>query len=241
MKSMFLTATAIAAIVSVGAAAQDRSVSMSGIAVDYRGETTGNGDFSGAAVDVSGSFGGDLEVSGGAVDVDASVGGDLDASGGAIDLRGRFDGYADISGGAVDIDAAFGSRVSISAGAIDVSQGSSFADDLDLAAGAADLNGTYSGEIDADFGELEFGGRAMGVVNFEGDKRSGIFRRRERSEIYISGALDAGGNVCAHQVTFMDGASVGGTLNVRADSEPIYPAGFDASNIRFEMRDGDCD
>ena len=96
--------------------------------------------------------------------------------------------------------------------------------------------------MDVEFGEMEFGGRALQAVEFEGDKRSGMFRRRDRSELHISGQLEAGGEICAHRVEFRQGASVGGALTVRADSEPSYPTGFDTSNIRFEMRDGDdCD
>ncbi|MEE2566577.1 hypothetical protein [Hyphobacterium marinum] len=241
MKYAFLTAAALSMLAAASASAQNRSVEMSGIAVDYRGTVEGDGEFSGASVDVSGSFGGDLEVSGGAVDVDADVGGQLEASGGAVDLNGSFAGFAEISGGAVDINAQFGSDVEISAGALDISEGSRFAGEFDLSVGAADLNGTYEGRMDVEFGEMEFGGHAFQAVSFEGDHRSGIFRRRDRSEIHISGRLDQGGEVCAHEVEFREGARIGGTLLVRADSEPTFESGVDRSNVRFELRDGDCD
>lgn len=240
MKYAFLTAAALSVLAAAIVSAQDRSVDMSGIAVEYSGTVEGNGEFSGASVDVSGSFGGDLEVSGGAVDLDATVGGDLEASGGAVDIQGRFEGFAEISGGAVDIDAEFASNASISAGAIDISRASSFGGNLELAAGAAELGGVYAGRITAEIGDLDFSGRAMQAVTFNGDRRSGIFRRRDRSEIHISGSLEAGGEICAHEVEFHEGASVGGPLSVRADAEPRYPAGFDTSNVRFELRDGNC-
>lgn len=241
MKYAFLTAAALGVLVTASASAQNRSVEMSGIAVDYRGTVEGDGEFSGASVDVSGSFGGDLEVSGGAVDVDADVGGQLEASGGAVDLNGTFAGFAEISGGAVDINAQFGSDVEISAGALDISEDSRIAGNLELSVGAADLKGTFEGGMDVEFGEMEFSGHALEAVSFDGDKRSGIFRRRDRSEIRISGRLDQGGEICAHAVEFLTGSVIGGSLLVRADSEPVFENGVDRSNVRFEMRDGDCD
>jgi cytoskeletal protein CcmA (bactofilin family) len=236
-KSIYLLAASVAVLAASPALAQSQDVSMSGITVDYSGDVTGDGDFSGATVDVSGSFGGDLEVSGASVEADVEVGDDLEISGGAVDIRGSVGGDAEISGGAIDINLTVAGRSDISGGAIDVYSGSVFTGDTEISVGAMDFAGHAMASLSIRFGDLDFTGRADEAVDFEGNNREGIFRRRDRSEIEISGVLNAGGTICAHEVRFREGAEVNGPLTVHADEEPDYAAGFDASNISFVLRE----
>lgn len=238
MKFMFLTAVAATALIGESALAQTQSVDMSGIVVDYSGEVSGDGDFSAAAIDVDGSFGGNLTLSGAAIDARADVGGRLMADGGAIDFRGRVTGNAEFNGGAVDIDAEFGSDVEINAGAAEIDRGSIFAGDVEIAAGALHFSGRVEGHLNAEVGDAEFDGTAVGPVEINAERRRGMFNRRDRSEVTIAGRLESGGSVCAHEVNFEDSAFVGVTLTVTADEEPDYPNGFDTSNIRFVAREG---
>ena len=238
-KSIYLMAASAAAIMASPALAQSQNVSMSGIVVEYSGDVTGDGDFSGATVKVNGSFGGDLEVSGAAAEINADVGDDLEASGGAVELAGSVGGDADISGGAIDFDLRVAGRSLISGGAIDVASTSVFSDDVEINVGALDFGGHAMAGLDIDFGDMEFSGSADEAVRFRGDSREGLFRRRDRSEIEISGVLQAGGEICAHEVRFLPGAEVNGPLTVRADEEPEYASGFDAANVTFVDRDGE--
>lgn len=230
-------AAACSVLAASPALAQSQNVSMSGITVDYSGDVTGSGSFSGATVDVSGSFGRNLEVSGAAVDIDAEVGGDLEASGGAISIFGSVAGDAELSGGAVEIDLQIGGVTEISGGAVEVSARSVMTGDTEIAVGALDFAGHAMSRLDIDFGDMEFSGIADGEVDFQGSSREGLFRRRDRSEIEIRGVLNAGGEVCAHNVRFMEGAEVNAPLTVLADSPPDYPDGFDAGNITYVERD----
>lgn len=236
-KSLFLLTASAAVLLASPALAQSQNVSMSGVTVDYSGDVAGNGEFSGATVDVSGSFGGDLEVSGAAVEINAVIGADLEASGGAVELSGSVGGNAEISGGAVDIDMQIAGRSEISGGAVDVSPNSVFTGDAEISAGAMDFSGHAMSGLQIRFGDMEFSGRADQAVDFAGNNREGFFRRRDRSEIEISGILDAGGTICAHEVRFRDGAEVNGPLTILADDEPDYAAGFDASNISYAPRE----
>jgi hypothetical protein len=236
-KSVYLLAASVAALAASPALGQSQSVSMSGIVVEYSGDVTGDGDFSGATVEVSGTFGGDLEVSGASVDINATVGDDLEASGGAVEIAGSVGGDAEISGGAVDIDLDVTGRSEISGGAIDIYRDSVFNGATEISVGAMEFAGHAMSELVVRFGDLEFSGRADGVVDFEGNSREGIFRRRDRSEIEISGVLDSGGSICAHEVRFLEGAEVNGPLTVHADEAPDYASGFDASNVNFVMRE----
>ena len=236
-KSIFLLTASAAVLLASPALAQSQSVSMSGIVVEYTGDVTGDGDFSGATVDVSGTFGGDLDVSGAAVEINAEIGDDLEASGGAVEVNGSVGGDAEISGGAIDIDLRVAGRSEISGGAIDVYSGSIFTGDVEISVGAMDFAGYAMSELEIRFGDLEFSGRADQAVEFQGNSREGVFRRRDRSEIEISGILDAGGTICAHDVRFLFGAEVNGPLSIHADEEPEYAEGFDASNITFVQRE----
>lgn len=238
-KSMLLMAASVAVLAASPALAQNQNVSMSGIVVDYSGEVTGDGDFSGATVEVSGSFGRDLEVSGASVEIRADVGEDLEASGGAVEVSGTVGGNAEISGGAVDIDLEVAGRTEISGGAIDVSRTSTFTGDVEISVGAMEFAGHALSDLDIEFGDLEFSGNVDGMADFRGHNREGFFRRRDRSEIEISGTLAGGGEICAHEVRFMEVAQVNGPLTVRADSEPEYSSGFDASNVTYVDRDGE--
>lgn len=238
-KTLFLLSASAAVLLVSPVLAQSQNVSMSGVTVDYTGDVAGNGEFSGATVDVSGTFGGDLEVSGAAVEINADVGGDLEASGGAVEVSGSVGGDAEISGGAVDIDLQIAGRAEISGGAVDVSPDSVFIGDVEISAGALEFGGHAMSALQLRFGDMEFSGRADQAVDFAGNKREGIFRRRDRSEIGISGILEAGGTICAHEVRFLAGAEVNGPLTILADDEPDYAAGFDATNITYTPRDNE--
>jgi cytoskeletal protein CcmA (bactofilin family) len=233
----YLLAVAGCVLAASPALAQSQNVSMSGITVDYSGDVSGNGSFSGATVDVSGSFGRDLEVSGAAVDIDAVVGGELEASGGAISVFGNVEGDAELSGGAVEISLQVGGESEISGGAVEVSPQSVFTGYAEISVGALEFSGHAMSDLDVDFGDMEFSGRADGVVDFDGNSREGIFRRRDRSEIEISGVLNGGGEICAHEVRFTSGAEVNEALTVHADSEPEFADGFDSGNVRYVERD----
>lgn len=238
-KSMLFLAASTAILSAAPVLAQSQNVSMSGIVVEYSGEVSGDGDFSGATVEVRGSFGRDLEVSGASVEINADVGEDLEASGGAVDVSGTVGGNAEISGGAIDIDLEVTGSSEISGGAIDVARSATFTGYVEISVGAMDFGGHAMSDLDIEFGDMEFSGRVDGMADFQGHNREGFFRRRDRSEIEVSGTLESGGEICAHEVRFMDGAQVSGPLTVRADSEPEYAPGFDASNITYVDRDGE--
>ncbi|MEN0652243.1 MULTISPECIES: hypothetical protein [Hyphobacterium] len=239
MKYVLMTAAALTALVGETAFAQSRSVDMSGIVVDWSGDVEGNGEFSAAAIDVNGTFGGNLVLSGAAIDARAEVGGRLTADGGAIDFRGSVTGDAEFNGGAVDVEGEFAADVEINAGAAEVDRGSTFSGDVVIAAGALHFAGRVEGRLTADVGDAEFSGVASGPIEINAERRRGMFNRRDRSEVTISGSIEAGGAVCAHEVIFETGASVSGTLTVTADEAPDYPAGFDSANIRFVERGGE--
>lgn len=236
-KSIFLLSATAVVLLASPVLAQSQNVSMSGITVEYSGDVAGDGEFSGATVEVSGTFGGNLEVSGAAVEINAEVGEDIEASGGAVEVSGSVGGNAEISGGAVDINIQVAGRSEISGGAIDVSSGSVFTGDAEISAGALDFAGHALSGLQIRFGDMEFSGRADQAIDFEGNNREGFFRRRDRSEIEISGLLASGGMICAHEVRFLEGAEVNGPLTVLADEEPDYAAGFDAANIIYVQRE----
>ncbi|GJL97033.1 MAG: hypothetical protein DHS20C06_08500 [Hyphobacterium sp.] len=237
-KSKYLFAVSAAMlVVATPAWAQSQSVSMSGIVVEYSGEVSGDGDFSGATVEVSGVFGGDLDVSGASVEISAEVGEDLEASGGAVEVSGSVGRNAEISGGAIDLTLTVAGRTSISGGAIDVYRDSAFRGDVDISVGAMEFAGHAMGDLEIKFGDMEFSGRADRAVDFEGNSREGIFRRRDRSEIEVSGILEAGGRICAHEVRFLEGAEINGPLTVYADDAPTYASGVDSSNVSFVQRE----
>ncbi|WP_420432485.1 hypothetical protein [Hyphobacterium sp.] len=235
--SRYALATAAGLLAASPALAQSQNVSMSGIVVEYSGEVSGNGSFSGATVDVSGTFGGDLEASGGAVDIDADVGEELESSGGAVSLVGSVGGDAEISGGAVEIDLLIGGESEISGGAVEISPRTVLTGDAEISVGALDFAGHALSRLDIDFGNMEFSGIAEDIIDFDGNSREGLFRRRDRSEIEIRGVINGGGEICAHDVRFTAGAEVNNALTVLADSEPEFADGFDASNVRYVERD----
>lgn len=236
-KSLFLLSASAAVLLASPVLAQSQNVSMSGITVEYSGDIAGSGEFSGATVEVTGTFGGDLEVSGAAVEINAEIGEDLEASGGAVEVSGAVGGNAEISGGAVEVNLQVAGRAEISGGAVEVSSGSVFTGDAVIAAGALEFTGHAMSGLQVRFGDMEFSGRADQAVDFEGNNREGIFRRRDRSEIEISGVLAAGGMICAHEVRFLEGAEVNGPLTILADAAPDYVAGFDASSITYTQRE----
>ncbi len=193
-----------------------------GLAGSRNVDTDGNVEMNGAAITLKGRVGGWVEMNGAAVDVDADVGGDLEANGGAVDIRGSVDGESLVNGGAVSLRGDYGGMV--------VANG-----------GAVDLDGSFENGFRINAGNLEFDGEANSPVEVagQGNNRSMFGRERaDRSEIEINGTLAAGGQLCAHEVSFGSRAQVNGPLTVIADDEPRYASGFDSSQISFLQRDG---
>ena len=189
-------------------------------------DTDGNVEMNGAAISLSGRVGGWVEMNGGAVDVDARIGGDLEINGGAAEIAGSVGGATLINGGAVEMTG-------------------SFAGPVELNAGAAELTGDFAQGLRASVGGLEFSGEARGEVFIKGSGRDRNWRgqpRGDRSEVEINGRLPAGASICAHEVRFGPDAAFGGLIEVRADSEPDFAEGLDASRVQFTARDGQtCD
>lgn len=227
MKRIFTAAGAAALTMSLTACVQAQSperTSFDGLVGSQSVDIDGDVEMNGMAVSLEGRVGGNAIMNGAAVDVDARIGGDLEANGGAADIEGSVGGTTLVNAGAAELTGSFSGPVEINAG-------------------AAELSGFFQEGFVATAGALEFSGEARGPVRIMGSGRQrGMFGRRDgdRSRVEISGDLQAGGDVCAHEVRFTDGARVGGPLTIEADSQPDYPAGFDASNISFTPRQGEC-
>jgi hypothetical protein len=227
MKRFFTAAGAAALTVSLAACVQAQTperTSFDGLVGSQTVNTDGDVEMNGLAVSLEGRVGGNASMNGAALDVDARIDGDLEANGGAADIQGSV-----------------GGRTLVNAGATEMS--GSFSGPVEINAGAAELSGAFLQGFNATVGALEFSGEARGPVRIMGSGRErGMFGRRDgdRSRVEISGDLRAGGAICAHEVRFTGNARVGGPLTVAADSPPEYPAGFDASNISFTPRQGEC-
>ena len=221
MKTLFLAASVSVLALGSAQAIDGNSISYSGLAADRTVDTDGNVDMNGAAITLNGRVGGNVDMNGAAVDLNAEIGGDLYANGGAISIDAEVGGETEVNGGAITLEGSYNGDAHINGGALD-------------------LNGNFQ-RISANFGDLDFRGTAAGPVELSGQRRGGLFRRGDQSEVYISGHLAAGGEICAHSVEFDDGARVDGTLMVYADEEPSYPAGFNAASITFvERTEQDC-
>jgi|GEM_PF-5951448 cytoskeletal protein CcmA (bactofilin family) len=227
MKRFFTAAGAAALIVSLSACVQAQTperTSFDGLMGSQSLDTDGDVEMNGLAVSLDGRVGGNAVMNGAALDINARIGGNLEANGGAADIQGSVGGRTLVNAGAAELTGSFSGPVEINAG-------------------AAELSGAFLQGFDATVGALEFSGEAGGPVRIIGSGRErGMFRRRDgdRSRVEISGDLRAGGTVCAHEVRFTGDARVGGPLTVEADSHPDYPAGFDATNISFTPRQGQC-
>ncbi len=227
MKRIFTAAGAAALSVSLAACVQAQTperTSFDGLVGSQSVNTDGDVEMNGLAVSLEGRVGGNALMNGAAVEVDARIDGDLEANGGAADIQGSVGGSTLVNAGAAEMSGSFSGPVEINAG-------------------AADLSGAFLQGFDATVGALEFSGEARGPVRIKGSGRErGMFGRRDgdRSRVEISGDLLAGGAICAHEVRFTTQARVGGPVAVEADEAPDYPAGFDASNISFTLREGEC-
>ncbi|MGX6647786.1 hypothetical protein ACWCOP_07570 [Maricaulaceae bacterium MS644] len=224
----FVTAAGAAAIaVSLGACVQAQTperTSFDGLVGSQSLDTDGDVEMNGMAVSLQGRVGGNALMNGAAVDVDARIRGDLEANGGAADIEGSVGGSTLVNAGAAELTGSFSGPVEINAG-------------------AAELSGFFQEGFVATAGALEFSGEARGPVRIMGSGRErGMFGRRDgdRSRVEISGDLQAGGMICAHEVKFTSSARIGAPLAVEADSAPDYPAEFDASNISYTPRQGEC-
>ena len=113
---------------------------------------------------------------------------------------------------------------------------------MEINAAGASRAGVYSGPVTLNVGGAELEGRFEDTVTVKAEGREGWLRRRDTSRVEVSGTLLAGGSICAHEVVFEDGASLGAALRVEADSRPDLPAGIDTSLVEYvERRDERCD
>lgn len=228
MTRLFIPAAAAALAASLAACVQAQTperTSFDGLVGSQTLDTDGDVEMNGVALSLSGRVGGNAVMNGASIEIDARIGGDLEANGGAAEIRGSVGGRTLINAGAAEVTGSFSGPVEINAG-------------------AAELTGVFMEGFTAEAGALEFTGEAGGPVRITGsggDRSWFGGRRRDRSEVEIGGDLQAGGALCAHEVTFTGSARIGAPLTVEADSQPDYPAGFDASNIRFTLREGACD
>ena len=221
--------TALAALTVTAACVQAQNgptTTFDGLAGSRDVDTDGNVEMNGAAISLSGRVGGWVEMNGGAVDIDARIGGELEVNGGAVEVAGSVGGATLINGGAVDLNGSFEGPV-------------------ELNAGAAELTGDFASGFIAAVGALEFTGEARGPVEIKGSGRERNWRgqpRGDRSEVEINGRLPEGASICAHEVTFGPDAVFAGAITVRADSEPVFADGVDASQVSFTARDEEsCD
>lgn len=189
-------------------------------------DTNGNVSMNGAAVTLEGRVGGWVEMNGASVDVRADIGGDLEANGASVEVEGQVSGASEINAGAANLDGVFSGPVMLNAG-------------------GARLRGRYASTLTANAGALTLEGDHAAPVLFSGQGRDRNFlgrQRQDQSRLVIEGHLAVGGDVCAHEVIFERGATLGGVLRVRADTAPDLPAGIQPDMISFEPRDeGRCD
>ena len=189
-------------------------------------DTNGNVAMNGAAVTLEGRVGGWVEMNGASVDVRADIGGDLEANGASVEVDGQVAGASEINAGSAQLDGVYLGPVEVNAG-------------------NARLQGRYASELTANAGALNLEGDHAAPVRFAGQGRDRNFLGRERqdqSRLVIEGHLAVGGDVCAHEVIFERGATLGGILRVRADAAPDLPAGLSPDMVEFEPRNGErCD
>ena len=113
-----------------------------------------------------------------------------------------------------------------------------------MAAASMHLDAYFTDEVVAQADEMLVEGRFAGAVKLVAADE--IKRRRmddpDHGLVEIAANLQAGGEICARTVVFEPGARLGGELRVWAVSEPVIPAGMNASRVTFEYRDDrDCD
>ena len=222
MKTITMAVATFALAVGCAQAQDGSLTSFDGLIGRQTLDTDGDVEMNGAALSLSGRIGGWAELNGGAVEVDARIGGDLEINGGAVDVDGSVGGATLINGGAVELSGAFSGPV-------------------ELNAGAAELAGDFADGLVIRAGSLEFAGEARGLVEIHGSGRERNWRgqmRADESEVEINGRLPEGAQICAHEVRFGPDAAFGGPIEVRADSQPEFAAGVDASLVNFTDRVG---
>lgn len=210
----------VAAAAGAPALAQDSE--FNGLAGTYDSDTEGNREMNGTAVTSRGRVGGDLEMNGASVDVEGEIGGDADLNGASIEVDARIHGRTIANGAGIDLEGWYGGPVDVNAAGVEFA-------------------GVFEGPIRARVGGATLSGTFQEAVDISGEGRGGLFRRGDRSEIVISGDLQAGGTICAHEVVFRSRAALGAPLTVRADNEPELNELIDASLVTFTPReDRDC-
>ena len=198
MKSLLLASCI--ALSSVGIAqAQDRN--FSGLTGSITEDVNGNVEMNGVTLFYSGQVSGDLNMDGATLAAEAQVGGDVELNGAAISFEGRVEGHTEMNSGAIELDGEFLGPVQLKSGAVK-------------------LTGVYHQDLDLEGGQLELSGSYHGPVDIKLENRSGAFNRRDRSEAYLNGALNAGGYVCAHEVRLGPDLSVRGALTIEASELP---------------------
>lgn len=204
-----------------------------------------DGDYSriGGDINLRGRIGADLSLISGDVDADElEVGGDVCIAAGDVDFNGSVDGEVSIAGGDVNWLGSAGSDFSIAAGELTVR--GDIAGEAAMAAASMHLDAYFTDEVVAQADEMLVESRFAGPVKLVAADE--IKRRRmddpDHGLVEIAANLQAGGEICARTVVFEPGARLGGELRVWAESEPVIPAGMNASRVTFEYRDDrDCD
>lgn len=220
----YMAALAAGTLLTACVQAQDgATTTFDGLAGSRTVNTDGNVSMNGAAVTLEGRIGGWVEMNGASVDVDAQIGGHLEANGASVEIRGQVGGHSEINGGHVELNGIFTGPI-------------------ELNAANAELRGRFASRLEANAASIELLGdhAAYVTVSGQGRERSFLGRKREdRSRIVIGGHLAEGGALCAHEVRFNRGASVGGALRIVADERPDLPEGLNASLVSYEPRNGE--
>jgi len=224
MKYALLAAVLLAAAGCAQSHAQ-QSANFSGIVGSRNVDTDGDVSMNGVSIRLRGRAGGNVEMNGATIDVVATVGGDLRADGASVKIDSAVTGSSRINAGSADLDGEFEGAVTVMAG-------------------SAGLAGRYASPVMVRARSIEFSGEALEPVRFMGaDQRQGGLwgRLRRGSRVKIAGALAAGGEICARQVRFDRGASIGAPVYVRADTLHALPDTIDPSRVIHEAREnGSC-
>lgn len=209
-------ALAAAAALAAGAASAQTS-SFDGIVGVFDQGADGNLEMNGVSITAAGPVGGWLEMNGATIDVDADVVEWMELNGANVEMRGSVGGWSEVNAGNADIEGAFQGPVEVNAGSVRLA--GVYADTVEVAAGRTELAGVFNAELDV-----------------RGEGREGLFRRSDRSELVVSGTINAPARLCGHVVSFR-GATLNAEISVRADREPDLSE-VDAARVSFTPRDG---
>jgi len=220
----YMAALAAGTLLTACVQAQDgATTTFDGLAGSRTVDTDGNVSMNGAAVTLEGRIGGWVEMNGASVDVDAQIGGHLEANGASVEIRGQVGGHSEINGANVDLNGRF-------------------IGPIELNAGNAELRGQFAAPLVANAGSLELLGDHSARVEVSGQGRDRSFLGRprgDRSRVTVSGHLADGGTICAYEVVFRSGATLGGPLRIISDDYPELPAGMNADLVTHETRNGE--